>query len=81
MAFERQPVLAWYFGMKLPMPLVNLAQVRAGRQASTVARAVLAGLAIIQDRLIGYFHVGAGNLATDTEADRLEVAARNLRDA
>jgi hypothetical protein len=45
---------------------------------------------VIQDRLIGYFHVDAGNPATDIElgaagllcalAERLELAAHSLRD-
>ncbi|MBV9825129.1 MAG: hypothetical protein JO001_05585 [Alphaproteobacteria bacterium] len=77
--------------MKAAVPVINLAETRAERQASKVARAVLADLAAIQDRLIGYFHVDADNPATDAElgaagllyilAERLEVAARNLRDA
>jgi hypothetical protein len=70
--------------------VTNLAKIRAERRAASVATAVLADLAIIQDRLIGYFHVDAGNPATDIElgaagllcalAERLELAARSLRD-
>ena len=73
------------------MSVINLAEVRAERQAASIATAVLADLAIIQDRLIGYFHVEAGNPATDAElglagllcllAERLELAARSLRTA
>ena len=69
--------------------MVNLAEIRAERQAASVATAVLADLASIQDRLIGYFHVDAGNPATDAElgaagllcvlAERLELAAPTLQ--
>ena len=72
------------------MSLTNLAEFRAERRAVSIATAVLADLAIIQDRLIGYFHIDAGNPATDIElgaagllytlAERLELAARSLRD-
>jgi hypothetical protein len=68
----------------------NLAEIRAKRRAASVATAVLADLAIIQDRLIGYFHVDAGNPATDVElgaagllcalAEQLEQAVCRLRD-
>lgn len=71
--------------------VINFAETRAERHASTIASAVLADLAVIQDRLIGYFHADVGNPATDAElgaagllcvlAEQLEVAARNLRDA
>jgi hypothetical protein len=70
--------------------VTNLAEIRAERRAAYVATGVLADLAIIQDRLIGYFHVDAGNPATDIElgaagllcalAERLERAARTLQD-
>ena len=77
-------------GMRYPAdPVVNLAEIRAERQTVSVATDVLADLAIIQDRLIGYFHVDAGNSVTDTElgaagllcvlAERLELAARSLQ--
>jgi hypothetical protein len=69
--------------------VIDLAHIRAERQAASVATAVLDDLAIIQDRLIGYFHSDAGNPATDEElgaagllcilAERLEQAARSLR--
>jgi hypothetical protein len=72
------------------MSVINLAEVRAQRQTASVASTVLADLAIIQDQLIGYFHVEAGNPATDAQlgaagllcmlAERLELAARSLRD-
>jgi hypothetical protein len=72
------------------MLVINLADVRAERQAVSVATAVLADLAVIRDRLIGYFHVDAGNPATDTElgaagllcvlAEQLALAARSLQD-
>ena len=71
------------------MPAINLAEIRAERHAACVAAEVLADLAIIQQRLIGYFHVDAGNPATDAElgaagllyviAERLELAARSLQ--
>jgi hypothetical protein len=70
--------------------VTTLAEIRAQRRAASIATAVLADLGIIQDRLIGYFHVDAGNPATDIElgaagllcalAERLELAARSLRD-
>lgn len=70
------------------MSVINLAEVRAERHAAAIAASVLADLALIQDRLIGYFHVDAGNAATDSEmgaagllcalAERLELAARSL---
>jgi hypothetical protein len=72
------------------LSVTNLTQIRAERRAASVATAVLTDLAIIRDRLIGYFHVDAGNHATDIElgaagllcalAERLEQAARRLRD-
>jgi len=72
------------------MSVVDLAEIRAKRHAETVATAVLADLTIIQDRLIGYFHVGAGNPVTDAQlgaagllcllAERLQQAARVLQD-
>jgi hypothetical protein len=68
---------------------INLTEIRADRGAASVASAVLADIAIIKDRLIGYFHVNAGNPATDVEmgaagllcllAERLELAARTLQ--
>jgi len=68
--------------------VTSLAEIRADRRAASVATAVLADLAVIQDRLIGYFHVDAGNPVTDVElgaagllcalAERLEQAARSL---
>jgi|HubBroStandDraft_4_1064222.scaffolds.fasta_scaffold1031623_1 hypothetical protein len=71
------------------MSVVNLAGLRAERRAAAIATAVLTDLAVIQDRLIGYFHVDAGNPATDAElgaagllcvlAERLELAARTLQ--
>lgn len=71
--------------------VINLAEIRAERRAEAVATTVLADLAIIQDRLIGYFHIDAGNAATDVEmgaagllcalAERLELAARSLQRA
>jgi hypothetical protein len=70
--------------------VTTLAEIRAKRRAASIATAVLADLAVIQDRLIGYFHVDAGNPATDIElgaagllcaiAEQLELAARGLRD-
>jgi hypothetical protein len=70
------------------LSVTNFAEIRTDRRAASVANAVLADLAIIQDRLIGYFHVDAGNPATDIElgaagllcalAERLEQAARLL---
>lgn len=73
------------------MPVINLADIRAERYVSSVATAVLADLAVIQDRLIGYFHTGAGNSATDVElgaagllcvlAEQLELAARALQNS
>ena len=72
------------------MSVTSLAAIRAERRAASDATAVLADLAVIQDRLIGYFHVDAGNPVTDIElgvagllcalAERLEQAARILRD-
>jgi len=72
------------------MSVINLAEIRAERQAASVATAVLAELAIIQEWLIGYYHIDAGNPATDDElgaagllcliAERLELAARNFQD-
>ena len=72
------------------MPVINLADIRMERHVASVAAAVLADLAIIQDRLIGYFHIDAGNSATDVElgaagllcvlAEQLELAARALQD-
>ena len=72
------------------MSVTSLAEIRAERRATSVATAVLADLAVIQDRLIGYFHVDAGNPVTDVElgaagllcalAERLEQAACSLRD-
>ena len=72
------------------MPVINLADIRMERRAASVAAAVLADLVIIQDRLIGYFHIDAGNPATDVElgaagllcvlAEQLELAARALQD-
>jgi hypothetical protein len=69
--------------------VTNLADIRAERCAASVATAVLTDLTIIQNRLIGYFHVDAGNPATDIElgaagllyalAERLEQAARSLQ--
>jgi hypothetical protein len=74
--------------MRQPISVVNLAEIRAKRRAASAATAVLADLTIIQDSLIGYFHIDAGNPATDAEmgaagllclmAERLEQAARNL---
>jgi hypothetical protein len=74
--------------MSRSAPVINLAEIRAERNAGAIAAAVLADLAMIQDRLIGYFHVEAGNPATDAEmgaagllcalAERLELAARSL---
>jgi len=73
-----------------PVPVINLAGIRAERRAASVAAAVLADLAIIQARLIGYYHTDAGNPATDIElgaagllcvlAEQLELAARALQD-
>ena len=72
------------------MSVIDLAEIRTERQAASVATAVLADLATIQDRLIGYFRSDAGNSATDAElgaagllcllAERLELAARSLQD-
>jgi hypothetical protein len=72
------------------LSVTNLAEIRAERRAASIATVVLADLAIIQDRLIGYFHADAGNPATDIElgaagllcvlADRLEQTARMLQD-
>jgi hypothetical protein len=72
------------------MSVIDLAEIRAERQAASVAIDVLADLAIIQNRLIGYFHSHAGNSATDDQlgaagllcllAERLELAARSLQD-
>ena len=69
------------------MSVISFAEIRAARR---VATAVLADLAVIQDQLIGYFHVDAGNSATDLElgaagllcalAEQLDQAARSLRD-
>jgi hypothetical protein len=69
--------------------VIKLAEIRAERHAASIAAAVLADLAIIQDRLIGYFHVDAGNPTTDVEmgaagllcllAERIELAARTLQ--
>jgi hypothetical protein len=69
------------------MSVINLAEIRAERQAASVATAVLA---IIQGWLIGYFHIDAVNPATDDElgaagllcliAERLELAAHNFQD-
>ena len=71
------------------MTVIELAAIRAERDAASVATAVLADLALIQDRLIGYFHVNTGNPATDAElgaagllcllAERLELAALSLK--
>jgi hypothetical protein len=71
------------------MRVINLGEIRAERRAASVATAVLADLAVIRDRLIGFFHVDAGNPATDVElgaagllcllAERLEQAARILQ--
>jgi len=71
--------------------VINLGAIRAERHAAAVATAVLANLAVIQDRLIGYFHVDSGNPAVDAErgaagllyalAEELELAARNLQNA
>jgi hypothetical protein len=72
------------------LSVTTLAEIRAKRRAASIATAMLADLAVIQDRLIGYFHVDAGNPATDIElgaagllcaiAEQLELAARGLRD-
>src|SRR5437764_12343916 len=69
--------------------VINLGEIRAERHAVAVATAVLANLAVIQDRLIGYFHADVGNPATDAElgtagllcalAEQLELAARTLQ--
>jgi hypothetical protein len=69
--------------------VISLADVRAGRNAAAVATSVLQELVQIQDRLIGYFRVEAGNPASDIElgaagllfalAERLELAARTLQ--
>jgi hypothetical protein len=69
--------------------VIDLAKVRAERRVASVATAVLDDLTVIQDQLIGYFHVDAGNPATDAElgaagllcllAERLELAARRLQ--
>jgi hypothetical protein len=68
--------------------VICLVDTRAERHAASIATAVLADLAVIQDRLIGYLHVDAGNPATDVElgaagllcvlAERLQLAARTL---
>jgi len=70
------------------MSIINLAEARAERHAAAIATAVLADLAVIQDRLIGFFHNDAGHPVTDVElgaagllcllAERLEQAARIL---
>ena len=72
------------------MTVINLGETRAERDVASVATAVLADLALIQDRLIGYFHVNTDNPATDVElgaaallcllAERLELAALSLKD-
>jgi len=72
------------------LSVTSLAEIRAVRRATSIATAVLADLAVIQDRLVGYFHVDAGNPVTDVElgaagllcalAERLEQAACSLRD-
>jgi hypothetical protein len=41
--------------------VINLGEVRAERDATAVATAVLANLAVIQTRFVGYFHVDLGN--------------------
>jgi hypothetical protein len=71
------------------LSVTNFNEIRAERRAASVTTAVLADLATIQDRLIGYFHADAGNVATDLElgaagllcalAERLEQAARTLQ--
>ena len=71
------------------MRVINLGEIRAERRAASVATAVLADLAVIRDRLIGFFHVDAGSPATDIElgaagllclmAERLEQAAHILQ--
>lgn len=71
------------------MSVISFADIRAERHVASVATTVLADLAIIQDRLIGYFHVDAGNCPTDAElgtagllyalAEQLELAARTLQ--
>ena len=71
----RTDTLHWSVGIKLrhlwkvcnPVPVINLADIRAERRAASVAAAVLADLTMIYDRLIGYFHTDAGNPATDVE--------------
>ena len=72
------------------MSVTHLGNIRAERNAASVAADVLEDLAVIQDRLIGYFHADAGNVVTDAElgaagllcilAERLELAARTLRE-
>jgi hypothetical protein len=69
--------------------MISLANVGARQHAVSIANTVLADLAIIQERLTGYFHVSAGNPVTDAElgaagllcvlAERLELAARTLK--
>ena len=71
--------------------MINLGEVRAERDAIAVATDVLANLAVIQTRLISYFHVDLGNPATDAElgatgllyalAEELGAAARTLQSA
>jgi hypothetical protein len=53
--------------MRPSSSVIELAQVRAERHAESLATALVADLAIIQDRPIGYFHLDTGNPATDLE--------------
>ena len=61
--------------------VINLGEIRAERHAAAVVTAVLANLATIQNRLIGYFHVDAGNSPSRYRARRRGLAVRLGRGA
>ena len=49
------------------MSIPHLGNIRAERNAASIAADVLEDLAVIQDCLIGYFHADAGNVVKDAE--------------